>query len=107
MTAECAQALTGSRVGAAAAAQQLDDMFGGGDNKRRTGDAATTVVVVDEMDLLLNRNQHVRAQQATHRLLARMELGHLHVALIQDEPAKDLVVYMCSLRWCSQALSRM
>ena len=59
-TAEHAQALTGSRMGAATAAQHLDDMFGDGGSNSRAGGAATTVVVVDEMDLLLNRNQHVR-----------------------------------------------
>ena len=59
--AEHAQALTGSRVGAATAAQHLNDMFGGGGGSSRGSGAATTVVVVDEMDLLLNRNQHVRA----------------------------------------------
>jgi len=65
-------------VGAAAAAQHLDDMFGDGGSNSCAGGAATTVVVVDEMDLLLNRNQHVRARSKPPAECLHLQLRQMH-----------------------------
>ena len=87
-----AQALTGSRVGAAAAAQHLDEMFGGsgGDGSRGSG-AATTVAVVDEMDLLLNRNQHVWRRYPLPSGGRRANSGYCRcVLLVPSQPDEDI-----------------
>ena len=52
--------MTGIHTSPASAEQLLDDMFGGGGS--RQGGAAPTLLLVDEMDLLLTRNQRVRQE---------------------------------------------
>lgn len=53
--------MTGNHVSPANAEQLLDDMFTGGGSQRRG--AAPTVLLVDEMDLLLTKNQRVREKR--------------------------------------------
>ena len=56
----CAQALTGERVGTKAALLALEALFRSAGQSKQGSAAPMTVVLVDEMDLLVTRNQTVR-----------------------------------------------
>lgn len=53
------QALTGEHLSPGAAGQRLEEMFLGKQGRKSAASGSVTIVLVDEMDLLVTRNQTV------------------------------------------------
>ncbi len=94
------QALTGRHVSPASAAQLLEEMFGSG--RRGSGGggggARMTVVLVDEMDVLITRQQKVLYNLMEWPLRRGSNLAVIGIANTMDLPER-LLPRIASLAW--------
>ena len=102
------QALTGERAGTRTALNALEEMFRGTGQQQRRGNAGQaapmTVVLLDEMDLLVTRNQTVRLGPLLARCLCHCNMRtqhHLGLAPL----SKYLIWLIKSLAAFSQSIA--